>query len=97
MTAPVLLPLDDDRGPLAPGLQRWLWLLVGLGIAARVVRWALCFPLWGDEAFLSASFLHRGYGDMFGPLEYHQICPLLVLWAQHCLPKHCMRRPKRRR
>jgi hypothetical protein len=78
----VLLPLDEDGDRLPLYLQRWLCLLLVLGIAARVLRWALCFPLWGDEAFLSASFLHRGYRDMFGPLEYAQVCPLLVLWGQ---------------
>ena len=61
---------------------RWLLAIVALGLAARVFRWALCFPLWSDEAFLSASFLQRGYSDMFRPLEYHQVCPLGFLWAQ---------------
>ena len=57
-------------------------ILMALGIAARLVRYALRFPLWGDEAFLSASLLDRGYLAMLRPLEYHQVCPLLFLWAQ---------------
>lgn len=61
---------------------RWVRALIALGIAARVFRWAVCFPLWCDEAYLSANFLQRAYGDMFRPLEYHQVCPLGFLWAQ---------------
>jgi hypothetical protein len=80
------LPLDffPDRGRVLPPTQieRWMGILLALGIAARLVRYALRFPLWGDEAFLSASLLERGYLDMLRPLEYHQVCPLLFLWGQ---------------
>ena len=50
--------------------------------AARVVRYALRFPLWEDECFLSANFLQRGYLDLAGPLDYFQVCPLGFLWVQ---------------
>ena len=79
-------PLDvfpegqDPLGLRAAG--RWIAVFLVLGVAARLVRYGLCFPLWQDEAFLAASFIDRGYGDMLRPLEYHQVCPLLFLWAQ---------------
>ena len=62
--------------------RRWIALILTLAVAARLLRAAIGFPLWSDEAFLSASFLQRGYGDMFRPLEYHQVCPLGFLWGQ---------------
>ena len=55
---------------------------MALGVAARLIRFGLRLPLWCDEAFLSANFLDRGYGDMLRPLEYHQVCPVLFLWVQ---------------
>ncbi len=62
--------------------KRWIWTFLALGVLARLIRFALRFPLWPDEAFLSASFLNRGYLDMLRPLEYHQVCPLLFLWGE---------------
>jgi hypothetical protein len=59
-----------------------LWLFLALGVAARVIRYALRFPLWEDEAFLSANFIHGGFRDLTGPLDYFQVCPLGFLWVQ---------------
>ncbi len=59
-----------------------LWLFLALGIAARVIRYALRFPLWEDEAFLAANLLHRGFGELAGSLDYYQVCPLGFLWVQ---------------
>ncbi len=63
-------------------VQQWLWALVALGITVRVVRYLLRFPLWGDEAFIAANFLERGYADLLRPLEYHQVSPILFLWVE---------------
>jgi hypothetical protein len=84
-------PLDlfpGRAGPLsAEQIQRWMWFLIALGILARAFRYALRFPLWGDESYLSASLLDRGFLDLTRPLEYHQVCPLLYLWVQRALVK----------
>lgn len=61
---------------------QWIALLLALGVLARLVRFGLGFPLWADEAFLSASYLDRGYLGLLQPLEYHQVCPLFFLWVQ---------------
>jgi len=85
-----VFPLDlfGSHEPLsAQQIRTWIWILVALGVAARLVRFALRLPLWCDEAFLSANFLDRGFLDMFRPLEYHQVCPLLFLWAQLAVVK----------
>ncbi len=79
-------PFDPFADRAAALSDRWLihitWGLLILGIVARLARYLLRFPLWPDEAFLSASFLDRGYLGLLQPLEYDQICPLLFLWAQ---------------
>ena len=58
------------------------WAFVGLGVVLRVVTFALNFPLWGDEAFVAANFISRGYRDLLRPLDYAQICPLFFLWLE---------------
>ncbi|MBL9123911.1 MAG: glycosyltransferase family 39 protein [Planctomycetaceae bacterium] len=58
------------------------WALVALGVAVRLVRYLPSWPLWGDEAFVAASLLDRGFLDLLRPLEYHQVAPLLFLWLE---------------
>jgi hypothetical protein len=74
-------PFSDEQ------IRRWIWIFVALSITARLARYAMRLPLWADEAFLSANFLDRGYLDMVRPLEYHQVCPVLFLWAQLTMVK----------
>jgi hypothetical protein len=89
-----------DRQPLdvatweegaAPWVARHLaaatWAFVAIGVLLRVIRYAMQFPLWGDEAFLAVNLLDRGYRDLLRPLEYGQICALLFLWVQHTVIK----------
>lgn len=62
---------------------RWILLFVSLGVLWRVVRYALGFPLWGDETYLCISILHHDYAGLLRePLEYYQVAPLGFLWAQ---------------
>ncbi|MCG3129222.1 MAG: hypothetical protein CHACPFDD_04140 [Phycisphaerae bacterium] len=65
-----------------PGLRVLLGGLLALGVLARVVRYALNFPLWGDEGFVSVNFLVRDFRGMVEPLIYGQILPLLFMWAE---------------
>ncbi len=67
---------DPNPGLPQQTLQRWLWFLLGLGLAARAVRFLLCFPLWDDEAFLCANFLGMSFADLLQPLDYHQVAPV---------------------
>lgn len=53
-----------------------------LGIAARAVRYLLCFPLWEDECFLCVNFIDRSFAALLEPLSYHQVAPPLFLWAE---------------
>ena len=78
------LPLGIEGDPLiGPDLlRRVTWAFVGLGVVLRLVTYAMHFPLWGDEAFVAANFISRGYLDLLQPLDYGQICPLLFLWLE---------------
>ena len=60
-------------------LSRATLLFVTLGVLLRGVRYLLNYPLWCDETMLAANLLERGYLDMFSPLAYRQVCPILFL------------------
>jgi hypothetical protein len=84
----------DNRQPLAWSsaileinrssgwLARATWAFVGLGVLLRIVRYAMNYPLWWDEAFVAVNLIRRGYFDLLRPLDYGQVCPLLFLWCE---------------
>jgi hypothetical protein len=46
------------------------------------VRYALAFPLWGDEAFVAVNVLVRDFAGLARPPEFFQVVPLGFLWAE---------------
>jgi hypothetical protein len=92
------LNLDDSRSDATTGtgaeagrarrLARLTWAFVGLGVVLRLVRYAMNFPLWGDESFVAVNFIAHGYRDLLSPLDYGQICPLLFLWIERWVVVH---------
>jgi hypothetical protein len=77
-----------DTELLSPERQRqWLLVFLLLGLAGRVLRYCLRFPLWEDESFLCASYLHRDFWELLQPLEYHQVAPPLFLWIELAIVK----------
>ena len=84
-----LPPLDafpDVTAALSGEAQvRWFWTLLILGVVLRLLRYLLRFPLWEDEAGLSANLLERGYRELLQPLNFNQIAPTLFLWGQLAL------------
>jgi hypothetical protein len=77
----------DSRFVWGLSAERLVWGFVALGLIARLARFLVGAPLWPDEAFLAANYLDRGYLDLMGPLEYHQVAPLLYLWIQLTIVK----------
>jgi hypothetical protein len=63
-------------------LKLWTLVLVSVGITWRLVRYFLRFPIWGDEAFICLNFVGRDYAGLMTHLRFHQIVPLLYLWAE---------------
>jgi hypothetical protein len=55
---------------------------VALGVGLRIARFLVNEPLWGDEAFLAANLINRGYRQLLRPLDFGQICPVLFLWIE---------------
>src|SRR3954470_21037655 len=68
--------------PWWPTVGQMTLAVVALGLVWRTVRYAMAFPLWGDEAFLAVNFLTRGFADMSRPLEFGQVAPPGFLWAE---------------
>ena len=65
-----------------PSLSQATLIVVVAGLIWRTVRYALAFPLWGDEAFVAVNFLTRDFSGLERPLEYFQIVPPGFLWAE---------------
>ncbi len=67
----------------------WLILLVSLGLAWRLGRYFLNFPIWGDEAAVGLNILDRSYLGLLRPLNYVVACPVGFL----SISKWMMARP----
>jgi hypothetical protein len=65
-----------------PFAWKWALGLVALGVAWRLVRYLLQFPIWGDEAFICVNLLDRDYLGLLKPLDYRQVAPVLFLWSE---------------
>src|SRR5580700_6293515 len=72
----------SDRCDGAESLQRWLIVLVGLGLGWRMLRYLVDMPIWGDEASICVNFLDRDYRQLMQPLADAQVAPLLFLWSE---------------
>jgi hypothetical protein len=66
----------------------WLILLVSIGLAWRLARYFLNFPIWGDEAAVGLNILNRSYLGLLRPLSYDQACPIGFLWLSKWMVVH---------
>lgn len=64
-----------------PTVETLTLALVIAGVAWRVLRYALAFPFWGDESFVTVNFITRDFAGMLRPLEWGQIAPPGFMWA----------------
>jgi hypothetical protein len=81
------LRLSGSRAGDEPGwtdvrIGRWLHIFLGLGVALRLLRLGLNYPLWNDEAYLALNVRERDFVGLLRPLDYAQVCPPLFLWAE---------------
>lgn len=80
-------PRTKPVGDRPVGKRRWptpFQLTLGIvlaGLLWRTVRYALGFPIWGDEAFVAVNFVARDFRGMFEPLLWGQIAPLGFMWT----------------
>jgi len=68
------------RGPV--GIARLTMVLLAVGLAWRIVRYAMCFPVWGDEAYVVVNLMSRDFARMMGQLEYNQFAPIGFMWGE---------------
>lgn len=64
------------------------WLVPGIvfiGLFLRVFHYLRCPPVWHDEAALIVNVLHLDFGEMLGPLIWHEAAPPLFLWIERTL------------
>src|SRR5262249_26478244 len=66
----------------AAARKRWLLVLLALGVAQRLFRYLLRFPVWGDEAFLCLNLMDRDFPGLTRALRFDQVAPLLFLWSE---------------
>lgn len=72
--------MTGTRRWVRPNLRELTWVLLAAGALWRCLRYALGFPLWGDEAFVGVNFFVRDFAGLIRPLEWGQIVPLLFSW-----------------
>jgi hypothetical protein len=77
-------PEGGTSNPRALGilLRRLTLVLLVVGLAWRVTRYLLHFPIWADEAKLCLNFLERDYLGLTRGLSQYQVAPLLFLWGE---------------
>ena len=64
-------------------------ILLLVGAACRILRYAVNFPFWCDEAWVSLNFLNRDFAGMTRPLEHFQVAPILFLWIELAVSRLC--------
>lgn len=75
----------DEPGWSDRRVGRWVLVFMGVGIALRVLRFGLHYPLWRDEAYVAWNVFDRDFLELTRPLEYQQVCPLLFLWVEKAI------------
>lgn len=76
------LATPQHRRRWSPTVAQLTLVLVLVGVIWRTVRYALGFPIWGDEAFVAVDFVVRNFGEMIQPSVYGQIQPIPFMWAE---------------
>ncbi|MBI3411245.1 MAG: glycosyltransferase family 39 protein [Planctomycetes bacterium] len=57
-------------------------LAIVLGLAWRLTRYFLRFPIWGDEAFICLNLPGNTFLGLSGELRFAQVAPILYLWSE---------------
>jgi hypothetical protein len=80
---PATAPESDlGRRDYVRAVRRTALLVVGVGVVARVVRYALGASLWGDEAAVALNLARRDWVGLTHTLDWFQVAPVLFLWAE---------------
>jgi hypothetical protein len=80
-----LLSHKLEKGSSIQTDTAWFLAVLLLGILARVMRYAACWPLWDDEAAVAVSFAKRSYAGLMAPLDHNQMAPVGFLWSVNAI------------
>jgi len=56
--------------------------VIAVGVAWRIIRYALAFPIWGDEAMFCLNLMSRDIDTILNPLENGQVAPALFVLGE---------------
>jgi hypothetical protein len=56
--------------------------LLALGLSLRSYHYFRDPSMWHDEAAVAVNVLNRGFGELLGPLTFHEAAPPLFLWIE---------------
>src|SRR6516225_3417873 len=62
------------------GTRKLVLALLALGLALRGFHYLRGRADWHDDAALVVNVLSLGFGDLLGPLRFHEAAPPLFLW-----------------
>jgi hypothetical protein len=66
-------------------LRRLTVWVVGVGVVARLFRYALDGSIWNDEAAVALNLLRRDFEGLTHALDERQVAPVLFLWAERAV------------
>ena len=72
--------MDDQPAPRNPAWVIAALVLLGLGL--RCYHYLRVPSLWHDEAALAMNVLGKDFGQLLGPLLWHEAAPPLFLWIE---------------
>jgi hypothetical protein len=64
------------KNTIVCGRPAWAWGIIAIGTILRVAQYSCGRSLWNDEAAFALNILHRPFGGLFEPLQYHQGAPI---------------------
>ena len=56
--------------------------LLALGLTLRSYHYLRALSMWHDEAAVALNVLSKSYGQLLGPLTFHEAAPPLFLWLE---------------
>jgi hypothetical protein len=85
VVTPMATPIDMEPRAYARTTRRIIALLLGVGVAIRIVRLLIPYPIWDDEARLALNLIDRDYASLAQQLDHYQVAPIFFLWIEHFL------------
>ncbi|HSB75746.1 MAG TPA: hypothetical protein VLC12_08855, partial [Terriglobales bacterium] len=81
-TSPELTIESYTPAPTRPwGYQQLAWAVALLGVGIRVEQYLHNRSLWLDEAMVGLNLIHRSFGQLTQPLEFHVVEPIAWLFT----------------